>query len=93
MSEIIHVKTQSGFEADINSDALDDMELLEDLSRMDACSRHYLHLACVIHIADQRKAVLIHLQISRASVRDMPRRSGTSTVVIFGSRKPLTSNA
>lgn len=36
MSEIIHVKTQSGFEADINSDALDDMELLEDLSRMDA---------------------------------------------------------
>ena len=34
--EIIHVKTQSGFEADINADALDDMELLEDLSRMDA---------------------------------------------------------
>lgn len=32
----IHVKTTSGFEAEISVDALDDMELLEDLSRMDA---------------------------------------------------------
>ena len=32
----ITVKTKSGFEAVIDVEALDDMELLEDLSRMDA---------------------------------------------------------
>jgi len=33
--EIIHVKTASGFEADIRTDALDDFELIEDLARID----------------------------------------------------------
>lgn len=32
----ILVKTSSGFEAEIDVNALDDMELLEDLARMDA---------------------------------------------------------
>lgn len=34
--EPIKVRTNSGFEVEISPDALDDMELLEDLSRIDA---------------------------------------------------------
>lgn len=36
MERYISVKTKSGFAAEISVDALDDMELLDDLARMDA---------------------------------------------------------
>lgn len=54
----ITVKTKSGFEAVIDVDALDDMELLEDLSRMDA-GEQWLAARVVVRLlgAEQKKAL------------------------------------
>lgn len=54
----IHVKTVSGFEAEISLEALDDMELLEDLSRMDA-GEQWLAARVVTRLlgAEQKKAL------------------------------------
>ena len=52
----IHVKTKAGFEAEIDVNALDDMELLEDLARMDA-GEQWLAARVVLRLlgADQKK--------------------------------------
>ena len=54
----ITVKTKSGFEAVIDVEALDDMELLEDLARMDA-GEQWLAARVVMRLlgAEQKKAL------------------------------------
>lgn len=54
----ITVKTKSGFEAVIDVEALDDMELLEDLARMDA-GEQWLAARVVVRLlgAEQKKAL------------------------------------
>lgn len=54
----IHVKTKAGFEAEIDVNALDDMELLEDLARMDA-GEQWLAARVVMRLlgAEQKKAL------------------------------------
>lgn len=54
----ITVKTKSGFEAIIDVEALDDMELLEDLARMDA-GEQWLAARVVMRLlgAEQKKAL------------------------------------
>lgn len=54
----ITVKTKSGFEAVIDVEALDDMELLEDLARMDA-GEQWLAARVVVRLlgAEQKKVL------------------------------------
>ena len=56
--EGIHIKTESGFEAVIDPAALDDMELLEDMARMDA-GEEWLAARVVTRLlgAEQKKAL------------------------------------
>lgn len=54
----ILVKTESGFEARIDANALDDMELLEDLARMDA-GEQWLAARVIVRLLgpEQKKAL------------------------------------
>jgi hypothetical protein len=58
MDELITVTTKSGFTAEISKDALDDIELLDDLERLD--KGDYLAVSCVLRrlLGEKQKKTL-----------------------------------